>query len=116
MSVQQLHAMNVRTGLVSNTDVRMREYPYYIHHTQPIADFDVPTSGAVLEDLGVLSLLDPVLLSEEQGVEKPSAEMYRRAGERADVTAGEIVHVGDELKAYVLPHEPACAIVKCLVQ
>ncbi|KAJ3553103.1 hypothetical protein NM688_g3796 [Phlebia brevispora] len=76
--LKQLHAMNIRTGLVSNTDVRMR---------------------AVLEDLQVLPLLDPVLLSEEQGVEKPSAEMFRRARERAGVQLGEIVHVGDELKA-----------------
>ena len=47
----------------------------------------------------MLSFLDPVLLSEEQGVEKPSAEIYRRACERAGVKTTEIVHVGDELKA-----------------
>lgn len=57
--------------------------------------------GSVLADLDVLPLLNPVLLSEEEGVEKPSFEMFRRACERAGVTADQVVHVGDELRAWV---------------
>ncbi|EMD37729.1 hypothetical protein CERSUDRAFT_114362 [Gelatoporia subvermispora B] len=77
-ALQRLEALNIRTGLISNTDARMR---------------------AVLEDLGVLPLLDPVLLSEEEGVEKPSREIYLRACARAGVRPEEVVHVGDELAA-----------------
>lgn len=47
--------------------------------------------------------LDPVLLSEEQGVEKPSVEIFQRACDWAGVQMGEVLHVGDELRAYVRP-------------
>ncbi|EGO00049.1 hypothetical protein SERLA73DRAFT_152177 [Serpula lacrymans var. lacrymans S7.3] len=56
--LRELHRMNIRTALVSNTDCRMR---------------------SVLEDLEVLPYLNPVLLSEETGVEKPAAEIFLRA-------------------------------------
>ena len=55
--------------------------------------------GSVLADLEVLPLLNPVLLSEEEGVEKPSLAIFRRACERAGVQTQEILHVGDELRA-----------------
>ena len=58
----------------------------------------LPT-GSVIEDLGILSYLDPVLLSEEQGVEKPSLEIFQRASNGAGVQLDEVLHVGDELKA-----------------
>ena len=54
----------------------------------------------MIEDLGILSYLDPVLLSEEQGVEKPSLEMFERACARAGgIEMKEVLHVGDELRA-----------------
>lgn len=56
----------------------------------------------VIGDLGISSYLDPVLLSEEHGVEKPSVEIFQRACSMADVQLGEVLHVGDELKAWVL--------------
>ncbi|KAL7281252.1 hypothetical protein ACG7TL_004560 [Trametes sanguinea] len=49
--VKKLKELNIRTGLISNTDARMR---------------------AVIEDLDLIPHLDTVLLSEEEGVEKPS--------------------------------------------
>lgn len=55
--------------------------------------------GSVVTDLGLLPYLDPLLLSEEQGVEKPSLEMFQRACRVAGVQPGEVLHVGDELKA-----------------
>lgn len=50
-----------------------------------------------MEDLGLLQLADTVLLSEEEGVEKPSCEMFQRAHRRIGVKPEETVHVGDEL-------------------
>ncbi|KAI0344604.1 HAD hydrolase subfamily IA REG-2-like protein [Trametopsis cervina] len=76
--LQALKDMNIRTGLVSNTDARMR---------------------SVVSDLGISSYLDPVLLSEEQGVEKPSVEIFQRACTLGGAEIDEVVHVGDELKA-----------------
>ena len=59
--------------------------------------------GAVIEDLGLMPLLDTVLLSEEEGVEKPSCAIFQRACERLGVKPEETVHVGDELDWYVAP-------------
>ncbi|EGO25616.1 hypothetical protein SERLADRAFT_369015 [Serpula lacrymans var. lacrymans S7.9] len=74
--LRELHRMNIRTALVSNTDCRMR---------------------SVLEDLEVLPYLNPVLLSEETGVEKPAAEIFLRACKTEAVNVIDSVHVGDEL-------------------
>ncbi|KAI0093338.1 HAD hydrolase subfamily IA REG-2-like protein [Irpex rosettiformis] len=76
--LRDLKELDVRTGLVSNTDSRMH---------------------LVIGDLGIASYLDPVLLSEEQGVEKPSKEIFQRACHIAGVQLDEVLHVGDELKA-----------------
>ncbi|KAG8967476.1 hypothetical protein FRC05_002071 [Tulasnella sp. 425] len=86
-----LKEAGVHIGLVSNTDGRMRD---------------------VLADLGVLSYFDaPIVLSEEEKVEKPSPVLWEVACRRAGIeglapasksTAGEpatILHVGDELDA-----------------
>ncbi|CDO69290.1 hypothetical protein BN946_scf184976.g9 [Trametes cinnabarina] len=59
-------------------------------------DDSLPTR-AVIEDLDLIPHLDTVLLSEEEGVEKPSCEIFRRACERMGVQPHETVHVGDEL-------------------
>ncbi|OSD03963.1 HAD hydrolase subfamily IA REG-2-like protein [Trametes coccinea BRFM310] len=75
-TLKKLKELNIRTGLISNTDARMR---------------------AVIEDLDLIPHLDTVLLSEEEGVEKPSGEIFRRACERMGVKPHETVHVGDEL-------------------
>jgi len=70
--------MNIRTALISNTDTRMR---------------------AVLQDLEIASYLDPILLSEEVGTEKPDAKIFRLAlsAQPVSVEVRESVHVGDEL-------------------
>jgi len=71
--------MNVRTALISNSDARMR---------------------LVLADLGISSFLSPLVLSEEEGVEKPDAKIFRRALQAIDNTThlDRGVHVGDELE------------------
>ncbi|CAL1707493.1 unnamed protein product [Somion occarium] len=76
--LHQLKNLSVKTGLVSNTDKRML---------------------AVLDDLGITTYLDPILISEVEGLEKPSAEIYARACSRASVKRNETLHVGDELQA-----------------
>jgi len=80
-SLSALHGLrdiNIHTGLISNTDARMR---------------------AVLTDLDVSRYLDFALLSEEEGVEKPSSEIFHSACAKVGVKPEEAVHVGDELKS-----------------
>jgi len=76
--LKELEKLKVKTGLVSNTDTRMRP---------------------VLKDLDILPYLDPVLLSEDEGVEKPSKEIFLRACSQVGVRSQDAVHVGDELVA-----------------
>ncbi|KAH7913171.1 HAD-like domain-containing protein [Hygrophoropsis aurantiaca] len=83
--LRELHRMKIRTALISNTDARMR---------------------LALDDLDVSKYFNPMLLSEEVGIEKPDVEIFQRAcqkttyldGNVADtVSPQEVVHVGDEL-------------------
>ncbi|KAI0633338.1 HAD hydrolase subfamily IA REG-2-like protein [Trametes polyzona] len=76
-ALRRLRELNIRTGLISNTDARMRE---------------------VIEDLQLIPLLDTVLLSEEQGIEKPSPEIFKKACTQLGVKPEGTVHVGDELE------------------
>jgi putative hydrolase of the HAD superfamily len=48
-----------------------------------------------LAALGLLGIFDVVLISEAEGVRKPSPEIFRRAVQRCAVSAGESVFVGD---------------------
>lgn len=81
-----LHSLGIRTAIVSNGDSRIR---------------------AVLQDLSFPKEVQPILLSEEEGVEKPSREIFIRALERVNAMGSEkaailpehCLHVGDELKA-----------------
>jgi FMN phosphatase YigB (HAD superfamily) len=58
----------------------------------------------VLEDLGALRYLDPVLLSEEVGIEKPAGGIWTRALKVAGMMSShEALHVGDDLKEWVHP-------------
>ena len=52
-----------------------------------------------LDALKVLPLLDPVLISGQEGIEKPAAAIYLRACARAQADPAETLHVGDELQA-----------------
>jgi len=84
--VSHLHSFGIRTAIVSNGDSRIR---------------------AVLQDLSFPKEVQPILLSEEEGVEKPSREIFLRALERVNAMESEkaailpkhCLHVGDELKA-----------------
>ncbi|KAG6842173.1 hypothetical protein C0991_001666 [Blastosporella zonata] len=83
---QSLRELNIQTAVVSNADSRIR---------------------SVLRDLNFPSSLNPIILSEEEGVEKPSPEIYRRAlsavnselNQDNPITPDQCLHVGDELEA-----------------
>ncbi|KAG6918718.1 hypothetical protein DXG01_012203 [Tephrocybe rancida] len=85
-AVHTLRELNVQTAVVSNADSRIRSV---------LRDLDFPTS------------LSPMVLSEEEGVEKPSPEIYRRMlsyvnsglNEQNLITPEQCLHVGDELDA-----------------
>ncbi|HUF92421.1 MAG TPA: HAD-IA family hydrolase [Candidatus Limnocylindria bacterium] len=53
------------------------------------------TIRTLLERLDLLRLIDVVLDSGEEGVEKPNPEIFRRALARAGVAAHEAVYIGD---------------------
>ncbi|KAG9103764.1 hypothetical protein FRC06_008222 [Ceratobasidium sp. 370] len=80
-AVRALKALGVRTGLVSNSDSRILE---------------------ALDDLGVMPFLDPALVSEREGIEKPDRRIWELACRRAGVEADEAAHVGDEYHADVV--------------
>lgn len=56
-----------------------------------------------LDDLGATRYLDPILISEREGIEKPAADIFMRACSRVGIEPGETLHVGDELDAQVHP-------------
>lgn len=94
--VQALEESGIRTGLVSNCDAPMREQCLPFESQLPDLH---PPQGDALEDLGALRYLDPVLLSEEQGIEKPAREIWAQALKVAGmVSSHETLHVGDDLQ------------------
>ncbi|KAF5354667.1 hypothetical protein D9756_005372 [Leucocoprinus leucothites] len=80
--VQRLHdELGVATAVVSNGDSRIR---------------------SVIQDLGFPSYLSPIILSEEEGIEKPSREIFERAltlaaNAEVPLKPAACLHVGDEL-------------------
>jgi HAD superfamily hydrolase (TIGR01549 family) len=90
--------MSIRTALVSNTDSRMRKPgfhdAYYLIQMSHSIDL-------VLRDLDVASYFDPVILSEEAGVDKPSPVIFLKACRELNgshtLKPEQCVHVGDEL-------------------
>ncbi|KAF8236471.1 HAD-like protein [Tricholoma matsutake] len=87
-TVQCLGEMGIMTAVISNSDSRLR---------------------AVLKDLELPSLLNPVVLSEEEGFEKPSPQIFLNAISQASqmverqgrnpIMPEECLHVGDELES-----------------
>jgi REG-2-like HAD superfamily hydrolase len=76
-----LRARGVRVALISNWDTRLRK---------------------TLEQLDLLGAFDTVLISGEEGVEKPDAEIFMRAAERLNVPAERSLMVGDDPVSDVL--------------
>ena len=82
--MEELRKRDVHVGVITNADGRMRE---------------------VLRDLGFPEELfgdggkDLVVISEEEGVEKPDGRIFEIALGRHGVKVEESVHVGDELES-----------------
>lgn len=80
-TMERLHGMGMRMGIVSNWDVRL---PGLCHH------------------LGLSRYLEFVISSANLGRIKPEASIFRAALGRVGVEPGEAVHVGDHYYADVL--------------
>ncbi len=57
----------------------------------------------LLERLGILELMSVVVVSGREGIEKPDAEIFRRALDRLGATAERAVYVGDNPRIDVVP-------------
>ncbi|KAE9411368.1 HAD-like protein [Gymnopus androsaceus JB14] len=83
-TIRALHERQIQTAVISNSDSR---------------------SHSVLLALKFPEYMSPVVLSEEEGIEKPAREIFLRALERVNSIRGECLradqclHVGDELDA-----------------
>lgn len=73
-ALDETRAAGLRTAVISNSNGTIR---------------------SLLDGLGLLPLLDVVLDSGEEGVEKPNPEIFRRALARTGVAANEAVYIGD---------------------
>ena len=78
--LEAVRARGVRTALISNWDDRLR---------------------STLEALDLVRLFDALLISGEEGVEKPEPEIFRRAAGRLSVPAERSLMVGDNPRADV---------------
>jgi putative hydrolase of the HAD superfamily len=54
-----------------------------------------PTLKGILEDKGILSYFDPVIVSTEVGLEKPDPAIFELALERSGLEAKDILYIGD---------------------
>ncbi len=75
-----LRAKGLRLGLVSNWDHNLR---------------------ALLGELGLDTCFDELVISAEEGIEKPAPEIFHRACARLAVDPGATLHVGDSRRADV---------------
>lgn len=61
-----------------------------------ISNFDHgPAARELLDRTAMTDLLDPIVISDEEGLIKPNPEIFRRALQRAGADPGETVFVGD---------------------
>jgi putative hydrolase of the HAD superfamily len=74
-TLSSLRTAGFKLGLITNGSVRMQ--------------------SRKLKCLALESAFDTVLISDAEGVSKPGPEIFRRALERLDTTAGHAVFVGD---------------------
>jgi len=68
-------------------------------HTGIITNGKVETQQRKLEQLGLLAWLDIVLISEREGVKKPSREIYERALGQLELPGEDVWFVGDHPEA-----------------
>jgi FMN phosphatase YigB (HAD superfamily) len=66
---------------------------------QVFTSFNTTSSIGAVEKLLSPTDLDPFLVSEEEGVEKPHPSIFDTAIRHAGVPATQALHIGDELNA-----------------
>jgi len=89
--------LGIKVAIISNGDSRMSMSQGCSNTvlTRPTA--------AVLKDLEFPDYIDPILISEELGIEKPAAGIFQHALDAVNarmevpIAADECLHVGDEL-------------------
>ena len=65
-----------------------------------ISNFDyTPTAEALLDDFNLTQRFDEILISDTEGICKPSSEIFARACGRLGVEAEDTLHVGDSARA-----------------
>jgi hypothetical protein len=98
--------MNILTAVVSNADSRIRASCVCECHGVRHPVLISLLIGLAMEDLDFPASLEPIVLSEEEGIEKPCTEIFLRTIARANTTSKhlgspirpeECLHVGDEL-------------------
>lgn len=107
MTVERLHRRSTETAVVSNADSRMRMLCYVIKSCTFLANLPFLYTVYVLRDLELPRDLGPITLSEDEGIEKPSPEIFWRTLHRvnekrafaggAKITPAECLHIGDEI-------------------
>jgi HAD superfamily hydrolase (TIGR01549 family) len=85
ISVRGLQKAGIRVGVITNADNRIRSVLESLEAS--VEDGD----GRPLD-------FSTLLISDELGVEKPNAEIFKRACHLTDVSLQETLHVGDELE------------------
>jgi REG-2-like HAD superfamily hydrolase len=78
--IDTLRRAGVRVGVISNWDTRLRP---------------------LLDELGVLSRLDALVVSGEVGFEKPDSRIFAHAAAALGVDIDALLHVGDDARADV---------------
>jgi HAD superfamily hydrolase (TIGR01549 family) len=87
-SVRAIQHIGIRVGIITNADARMRQA------LESLESSEVDGDGKPLN-------LATLIISEETGVEKPNPEAFSRACRDSGVSRTNVLHVGDELEAYV---------------
>jgi putative hydrolase of the HAD superfamily len=85
---ERVRAADLRVVVVSNFDVRLR---------------------TLVGELGIDRWIDAVVISAEEGVEKPDPELLRRAAARVGVAPVRLLHVGDEDDDVAAARAAGCA-------
>ncbi|MFD2670696.1 HAD-IA family hydrolase [Marinicrinis sediminis] len=74
-----------------------------------------PTLRAILEEKGILSYFDPVLVSTEVGIEKPNPRIFQMALEQSGLQSSDVLYIGDhEINDIWSPNQVGIDAVKII--
>lgn len=93
VSVKFLKNKGLKTGVVTNADIRIS--PLFL--MLKLVIWANLFEESVIADLDLSSHLDIIVISEEEGIEKPDKRIWERTCSYVDVQLPEACHIGDEL-------------------